>query len=143
MRARYCFLNSDISVSVKEVLPCILNEDIEQRYSIRYKAAFENMVHHILNNAPTKLGYKGFQKLFGLRSDHTAENYVMYAKNAYIIRGIKKFSYKSTIRIRDEKAYAVDVALMNNRENALSGENLGWRLETIIFIELLRRYRPL
>ena len=31
---------------------------------------------------------------------------------------------------------------MNNRENAMQGENLGWRLETIVYIELLRRYRP-
>ncbi|MCQ2584793.1 MAG: DUF4143 domain-containing protein [Treponema sp.] len=54
-----------------------------------------------------------------------------------------KYSSKSKIRIRDEKAYAVDVALMNNRENALAGENLGWRLETIVYIEFLRRYRPL
>ena len=30
---------------------------------------------------------------------------------------------------------------MNNRQNSFSGENLGWRLETIVFIELLRRYR--
>ncbi len=120
----------------------ILNKDIEQRYSIRYKAAFENMVHHILNNAPTKLVYKELQELFGLRSDHTAEKYVKYAKNAYIISGLKKFSYKSKIRLRDEKAYAIDVAFMNDRENAMVGENLGWRLETIVYIELLRRYGP-
>lgn len=83
------------------------------------------------------------QTLFSLKSDHTAENYVNYAKNAYLICGLHKYSPKSKIRVRDEKAYAVDVALMNNRENALAGDNLGWRLGTIVFIELLRRYRPL
>ena len=65
-----------------------------------------------------------------------------YTKNAYLVCGLHKYSSKSKIRIRDEKAYAVDVALMNNRENAFAGENLGWRLESIIYIELLRRYRP-
>ena len=30
---------------------------------------------------------------------------------------------------------------MNNRENAMAGENLGWRLETIVYIELLRRFK--
>ena len=31
---------------------------------------------------------------------------------------------------------------MNRRENAFAGENLGWRLETLVLIELLRRTRP-
>lgn len=31
---------------------------------------------------------------------------------------------------------------MNNRDDAMSGENLGWRLETIVYIELLRRFKP-
>ncbi len=30
---------------------------------------------------------------------------------------------------------------MNNRQNAFAGANLDWRLETIVYIELLRRYR--
>ena len=128
---------------INTLVDSILKKDIEHRYSILYKAAFENLVHHILNNTPTKINYVELKKLFGLRSDHTAENYISYAKNAYLFSGIKKFSYKSKLRIRDEKAYAVDVAFMNNRENAMAGENLGWRLETIVYIELLKRYRPL
>ncbi len=120
----------------------ILKKDIEQRYSIKYKAAFENIANHLLNNAPSKINYLELKELFGLRSDHTAENYVNYAKNAYLISGLKKYSYKSKLRIRDEKAYAVDVSFMNKRENAMAGENLERRLETIVYIELLRRYKP-
>ena len=119
----------------------ILINDIEKRYSIKYKAAFEQLANHLLNNAPSSINYKDLQQTFGLKSDHTAENYVSYCKNAYLVCGLHKYSAKSKIRIRDEKAYAVDVALMNNRQNSFAGENLGWRLETIVFIELLRRYR--
>ena len=118
----------------------ILTKDIEKRYSIKYKAAFENIANHLLNNSPSKINYSDLQTEFGLKSDHTAENYVNYPKNAYLVSGLHKYSPKSKIRIRDEKAYAVDVALMNNRENAFAGENLGWRLETIVYIEVLRRY---
>lgn len=39
-----------------------------------------------------------------------------------------------------EKLYPIDVALMNKREDAFAGENLGWRLETIVYLYLLRRY---
>jgi len=128
---------------INTLVDSILKRDIEKRYSVKYKAAFENIANHLLNNAPAKINYNELQTLFSLKSDHTAANYVNYAKNAYLICGLHKYSPKSKIRIRDEKAYAVDVALMNNRENALAGDNLGWRLETIVFIELLRRYRPL
>jgi len=128
---------------INTLVNSILKKDIELRYSIKYKAAFENIANHLLNNAPAKINYSDLQNLFGFRSDHTAENYVNYAKNAYLICGLHKYSSKSKIRIRDEKAYAVDVALMNNRENAMAAENLGWRLETIICIELLRRFKPL
>ncbi len=119
----------------------ILQNDIESRYSIKYKAAFEQLAQHLLNNAPAALNYRDLQQTFGFKSDHTVENYVNYCKNAYLICDVHKYSAKSKIRIRGEKAYAVDVALMNNRQNAFAGANLGWRLETIVYIELLRRYR--
>ncbi len=127
---------------INTLVDSIVKKDVEKRYSIRYKAVFENITQHLLNNAPAKINYVELKEEFGLKSDHTAENYVSYAKNAYLICGLHKFSFKSRIRVHDEKAYAVDVAFMNNRENAMSGDNWGWRLETIVFIELLRRYRP-
>ena len=127
---------------INTLVDSILKKDIEKRYSVKYKAAFENIARHLLNTAPSKINYSDLQKLFALRSDHTAENYVNYTKNAYLVCGLHKYSAKSKIRVRDEKAYAVDVALMNQRENAFAGENLGWRLETIVYIELLRHYKP-
>ena len=127
---------------VNTLLNSILTNDIERRYSIKYKAAFENIANHLLNNSPAKINYSDLQKEFGLKSEHTVENYVSFAKNAYLVLGLHKYSSKSKIRIRDEKAYAVDVSLMNRRENAFAGENLGWRLETLVYIELLRRYKP-
>lgn len=128
---------------INELVNNIVTNDIENRYSIKYKNAFEQIVHHLLNNSPAKINYKEIQKTFGINSAHTVENYVNYIKNAYLILGLHKYSAKSKIRIRNEKAYAVDVALMNNRTNAFEGQNLGWRLETIVYIELLRRYKPL
>ena len=38
-----------------------------------------------------------------------------------------------------KKVYAVDVAMMDQRENAFAGENLGHRLETIVAIHLVRK----
>ena len=65
--------------------------------------------------------------------------YISYLKQAYLLIGVNKYSAKSKIRVTQEKVYAVDVALMNQRENAFAGENLGWRLETIVLTHLIRR----
>ena len=68
---------------------------------------------------------------------------MQYLENAYLILSISKFTFKSKQRIKNNKIYPIDIALMNYREDTLRGENLGWKIETIVLIELLRRYRPL
>ncbi len=119
----------------------IISNDIINRYRIRYKAAFRRLAEHMLNIVPSKVNIKELQAIFGLGSDHTVENYLEYLENAYLLLSINKFSYKSRQRVINTKEYPVDVAFMDLREDAFRGENLGWRLETIVFVELLRRYR--
>ncbi|MCR5698587.1 MAG: ATP-binding protein [Treponemataceae bacterium] len=120
----------------------ILETDIKNRYKVRYTAVLTNLAQHIMNIAPSSINYTELQNLFSLKSVHTAENYAAFYKNAYIFVGLQKYSSKSKFRVTNEKFYCVDVVLMNRRENAFAGENLGWRLETLVYIELLRRYRP-
>lgn len=117
----------------------ILKRDIEQRYSIAFPAQFENLAHHLLNVSPTTLSAPDLADDFGFKSAHTARNYVGYLKQAYLLNSVKKYSPKSKLRVTQEKIYAVDVALMNKRENAFAGANLGWRLETIVLSHLIRK----
>ncbi len=127
---------------INELVEGILRNDIEKRYKISYKAAFEKMAYHLMNIAPAKLNYADLTDLFGFRSTHTAENYVSYLERAYLFCTIPKFSYKSQLRTIGKKAYTVDISLMNKRKEAFAAENLGWKLESMVLIELLRRYRP-
>ncbi len=119
----------------------ILKRDIEQRYRIQYTAAFEALAAHLLNIAPTILADKSYLETFQLKSLHTVKNYVAYLKEAFMLSGLHKYSPKSQLRITGEKVYPIDVALMNNRADAFAGVNLGWRLETIAYLELLHRYK--
>lgn len=119
----------------------ILKRDIEQRFRILHTSAFEQMAHHLLNMAPAVVVEKTLQETFGFKSQHTAKNYLIYLKQAYLLVGLHKYSPKSRQRITGEKVYPIDVALMNKREDAFAGENIGWRLETIVYLELLRKYK--
>lgn len=124
---------------ISNLVDNILKRDIEQRYKIAYPAQFENMAHHLLNVSPYIVSTSELADLFSFKSHHTAQNYVKYLMEAYILVGVKKFSQKSKQRVVGEKVYAVDVAFMNQRENAFAGDNLGWRLETIVLIHLIRK----
>lgn len=126
---------------IDELVRNILQRDIEQRFKVNHVTAFEEMSQHLLNIAPTIVVDKKLKEAFGFGSQHTAKNYVGYLKQAYLLVGLHKYSPKSLQRLTAEKVYPIDVALMNNRSDAFSGENLGWRLETIVYLELLRRYK--
>lgn len=125
---------------VDELVDNIVKRDIEQRFKIAHTYAFEQMVQHLLDEAPTTIVEKNLQENFGFKSPHTAKNYLNYLKQAYLLVGLQKYSQKSKIRLSQEKVYPIDVSLMNNRTNAFVGENLGWRLETIAYLHLLRKY---
>ncbi len=127
---------------VGNLVNSILKRDIEQRHKIKYVEAFEQLAHHLMNIAPAIVIEKELSSAVGLKSNHTVSNYIGFLKEAYLLLGVKRFSAKSRQRIRAEKVYPVDVSLMDSRPGAFAGENVGWRLETIVYIELLRRNRP-
>lgn len=127
---------------IDDLTQSIIYRDIRSRYNLRYMATFSRLATHLLNVCPVKVNVLELQQLFRIGSYQTMENYIDYMKQAYLLIGVHKYSTKSRQRIRDEKLYAVDPALMSNRLDAFSGENLGWRLETIVLLELLRRHRP-
>ena len=124
---------------VGDLVDNILKRDIEQRYKIAYKAAFEQLAQHLLNVAPTVAVVKDLARLFGVKSENTLKNYVKYLTEAYLLVGIQKYSQKSRRRVVQEKLYTVDVAMMDKRENAFAGDNLGHRLDTIVAIHLKRK----
>ena len=117
----------------------IISQDIKKRYKIRNIDALKRLTHHILNETPTLIVKDALQSIIGIKSERTLGNYLMYLNQTYLISTISKYSSRSRERSRNEKSYAIDVAFMDKRENAFSGENLGWRLETIVYLELLRR----
>ena len=124
---------------ISTLIDNIISQDIKKRYKIRNIDALKRLAHHILNESPTLIVKETLQNIIGIKSERTLGNYLMYLNQTYLISTISKYSSRSRERARNEKSYAIDVAFMDKRENAFSGENLGWRLETVVYLELLRR----
>lgn len=130
---------SDKRAYVSALVDNILKRDIEQHYNISYKAAFEQLAQHLLNVSPTSIVTTDLADTFHIKSEHTVKNYLAYLRQAFILIGIRKYTAKSKVRVTQEKVYAVDVALMNQRADAFAGDNLGWRLKTVVLLHLMKR----
>lgn len=121
------------------LIETIVTKDIARRFRIRNTEALRRIVNHLINNCCQTIQYDQLAEISLLGSSTTVQSYVAYLQQAYLIRRLSKFSYKSVERITKEKAYVIDNGFIANRENSLLPENLGWRLENVVFIELLRR----
>lgn len=123
---------------IEALLNSVIKNDIGRRFKVRYVDILRRLAAHLSDNFCQEFVASRLSTLFGV-SDHTIENYYSYLKEAFLLLGIPKFSYKSQERLRSEKTYVVDVAFVSDRVGTFSTENLGWRLENIVCIELLRR----
>lgn len=128
---------------VEGLIETIIVKDIAQRYKIRNPEALRRMAHHLINNTCQCIHYASLAEAAGVNSASTAQKYVSYLSQAFLIHRLQKFSFKSRERITEEKAYVIDTGFIANRDNALLGENQGWRLENAVLIELLRRYHSM
>jgi len=123
---------------VQSLIEAILRKDIQKRFKIRNIEALRKLAHHLINNACQEINYDDLSDMLGI-ADKTAKKYVDYLSQAFLIQLLTRHSFKSQERIRNQKAYIVDTGMQSNRDNALAPENLGWRLENAVYIELLRR----
>ena len=128
---------------VQSLIDTVISKDIKQRYRLRNIEALHLIANHLINNACQEINFEELTELFGLGSAVTAKKYVGYLTQAFLLVQIHKFSFKSRVRLRVSKGYLVDTGLIANRSDVLLPENVGWRLENIVYIELLRRAAPL
>ena len=124
---------------VRSLLDAIINKDICRRYRIQFKNTLAQIANGLLDHLCQEVNYGDIQKEYQLRSIHTAKNYVSYIEKAYLVSIVPRFSFKSIERQAYRKVYAIDAAFVTTHQDSVQTENLGWRLENAVSIELLRR----
>ena len=127
---------------IQGLLDSIIKKDIAKRFRLKHVEALRRMATYLSDNYCQEFVASKVAAMFGI-SDHTAENYYSYLKQAFLLVGVNRFSYKSAERVLNEKVYVVDTAFASDKEGVLASDNLGWRLENVVLIELLRRTKPL
>ena len=135
------FYETDKREYIQGLLDSIIKKDIAKRFKLRHVEVLRRMATYLSDHYCQEFVASKVASLFGI-SDHTAENYYSYLKQAFLLIGVNRFSFKSVERVLNEKVYVVDTAFAIDKEGTLATENLGWRLENVVLVELLRRTKP-
>lgn len=133
-------INDNRSEYIQSLLNAMVNKDICHRYDIHHP----NVIWQLANILLDRFGQEIFSNKYaymylGVKSPHTIQKYIDYLKSAFLMLSVPKFSFKSIERRLTEKLYAIDNAFISDRDNVLMSDNLGWRLENVVALELMRR----
>lgn len=129
---------------ISGLVETIITKDIKTRYHIRNVAGLKALAIHLIANSGQLINLEEIGAALNIGTDKTIRNYIDHLAQSFLIVPLRKFSYKSRERLRHDKSYIVDTGMMTyNSGSALAPENLGWRLENVVYIELLRRHSPL
>ncbi len=116
----------------------ILLKDIVARYKLKEFGVLEEIAAFLLSNSGISISINKLKNNFKVSYD-MASAYVEYLSKAYMVFEINKFDYSlKKQNANDKKYYSVDLGL----SNIMRVPNLQTRgndLETIVFLELLRR----
>ena len=126
-------------IYLRELFRDISEKDIILRYNVRYRRTFKEIASAVVSNTSSLISFNKIKNNFGLRSEHTAKNYIEYLREAYIVILLDKFSTKpKEIERSQKKIYAIDMGFANFAGFKLS-ENKGKLMENLVAVELLRR----
>lgn len=118
----------------------IIYRDIIARYNIRRQSVLKELVYLIANNITLPVTYNSLKNSVGLSNAETAKEYIHYLCNSYFFFELRKFSASYNKQLQNpKKIYIID----NSFHNILifnSSENLGRKLENIVYLYLRLNY---
>lgn len=122
---------------LKTLYNAILFKDVVKRWSVRYPTVLTDVASVLLANFCREINYAEIAKTLNVKSVHTVQNYVDYLEKAYLIATLDKYSTKPVRRQQAQKAYATDLGFASFFTGSdSSADELGWRLENLVFLEL-------
>ncbi|KYJ86573.1 ATP-binding protein [Sulfurovum riftiae] len=116
----------------------ILLKDIVARYKLKEFGVLEEIAAFLLSNSGISISINKLKNNFKVSYD-MANAYVEYLSKAYMVFEVNKFDYSlKKQNANDKKYYSVDLGL-SNLMRVPNLQTRGADLETVVFLELLRR----
>jgi predicted AAA+ superfamily ATPase len=117
----------------------IILKDIVKRYRVRFPNALMDLAQTLITHMTGEFSLTSIQKLAKFNSQHTAEKYLGYLEEAFLLFSIPRFSYKVREQQRSgKKIYCYDNGFFQAKAFRFS-ENNGKLFENAVAVELRRR----
>jgi predicted AAA+ superfamily ATPase len=114
----------------------IIEKDIINRYNIKYISKIRELIKYALSNFSGEITLNKLKNIFNLKGDHTVDNWLKYAEDAYLLFKLERFSFKLKERyIAPKKIYSIDTGLLNAIISE-SAESKGRLMENSVAIDL-------
>lgn len=129
---------------LEAIYQSIIEKDIAQRYEIRDKRSFSNIVKFVASNignilSPSNISATLSQE--GQSIHHsTIEKYLRYLEACFVFYKVNRFDLKGKKQlVTQEKYYLVDPGLLNLLVGKERTTDRGHILENVVYLELIRR----
>ncbi len=124
---------------LRELFDKIVSRDIVYRHGIRYEKTFKELALYALTHFSRATSYQNLCRTLEMKSVHTVKNYFQYLEEAYLLFQVYPYSSKMQEQIKlPKKIYSIDLGLSSSLSSS-SSEDLGAKLENLVFLELKRR----
>jgi predicted AAA+ superfamily ATPase len=135
------YIKSEIPAVLNTLVDDILMRDIAVRHSIRDIVSLRQLTAYLITNIGNLVSANKLVGMFDIKSPATFLEYFSFLKDAYLLEFIPMFSHSLKVQARNpKKVYVMDMGLYT--ENSVStSDNMGRRLENLIFLHLRRNYK--
>ena len=135
------YLKTGISVVLNTLVDDILMRDIAVRHSVRDINSLRQLTAFLITNIGNLVSANKLVGMFDIKSPATFLEYFSFLKDAYLLDFVPIFSHSLKVQARNpKKVYVMDMGLYT--ENSVStSDNIGRRLENLIFLHLRRKYK--
>ena len=133
------YLQSESTRYLSSLYDSIIFRDVMARNGLTNEKEMQELVFYLASNATKRITYTSLGKIVGIRHSETVKNYLEYIEQTYMIFQLMKYSPSVKVQmLNPKKIYFIDNAIIS-RIGFNATDNIGIKLENMVFIELKRR----
>lgn len=137
------YVKSGVPYVISTLVDDILMRDIAVRHAVRDVMSLRQLTAYLITNIGNLVSASKLVGMFDIKSPSTFLEYFSFLKDAYLLEFIPMFSHSQKVQARNpKKVYVMDMGIYTESSVSTS-DNMGRRLENLVFLHLRRKYKHL
>ena len=133
------FKNVDRRFYLSTLLDSVIYKDIVRRFKLRAHTGIHAVARFLLSNVGSEYSLARVAEVSGCRSVRTAEKYINYLEQAFLVFSLSRFSWKVREQVRaNRKIYCIDNGFVESNGFA-TGTETGRLAENLTAIVLYKK----